>query len=79
MRRIFVLLLACILVAGLASSGFSAVALDEENFPDSVFRVYLSQNFDTDEDGILSNREILNIKEVRVDDRERGGYGLIRV
>ena len=67
MRRIFVLLLACILVAGLASSGYSAVALDEENFPDSTFRGYLSTNFDTDEDGILSNREILNIKEINVE------------
>ncbi len=84
MRKLFVLLLACVLVTVSASSGFSAVALDEVNFPDETFRNYLSNNFDADGDKILSNREILNIKEIDVGDYVRnnngrgGGYVLIR-
>ncbi|MBQ2615436.1 MAG: putative Ig domain-containing protein [Synergistaceae bacterium] len=75
MRRIVVFLLACMFVAVSASSGFSAVALDEENFPDSTFRSYLSKNFDANEDGILSNNEILSIKEIYINSRnnEQGG------
>ena len=82
MRKIVVFLLACVLVTVSASSGFSAVALDEVNFPDETFRKYLSDHFDTDGDGVLSNREILNIKEIDVGDyvrnNGRGGYVLIR-
>ena len=81
MRKIVVFMLTCMLVTVSASSGYSAsVALDAETFPDDVFRIYLSNNFDMDGDGILSNREILNIKEVYIDSRnsERGGYVLIR-
>lgn len=44
-----------------ASSAFAAdgnIAIDAANFPDSVFRTYVSDNFDTDKDGNLSEREI---------------------
>ena len=69
MRRIFVLLLACMFVAGSAGAGMAVVQIDETNFPDAVFRGYVSEHFDTDKDGILSNSEILNAKEVDIGDR----------
>ncbi|MBQ3585497.1 MAG: leucine-rich repeat domain-containing protein, partial [Synergistaceae bacterium] len=34
------------------------VAITEANFPDETFREYVSSNFDTDEDGELSDEEI---------------------
>jgi Leucine-rich repeat (LRR) protein len=34
------------------------VAIDETNFPDSVFRSYVETNFDTDGNGVLSSEEI---------------------
>ena len=33
------------------------VAIDESNFPDEIFRQYVSDNFDTDSNGYLSNYE----------------------
>ncbi|MBQ7169269.1 MAG: putative Ig domain-containing protein, partial [Synergistaceae bacterium] len=69
MRRIFVLLLACMFVAGSAGAGMAVVQIDETNFLDAVFRGYVSEHFDTDKDGILSNSEILNAKEVDIGDR----------
>ena len=78
MRRLFVFVMACVLALFTASPGYSAVALDEETFPDATFRGYLAGNFDTDEDGILSNREILNIKEINRywDERVRTYQGI---
>ena len=35
----------------------NGVAIDENNFPDAVFRQYVSDNFDTDMDGCLSEEE----------------------
>ncbi|MCF0146129.1 MAG: hypothetical protein HUJ73_06035 [Eubacterium sp.] len=42
-----------------AQSG--GIAVNETNFPDSVFRSYVKDNFDTDADGSLSESEIQNI------------------
>ena len=67
MRRIFVFMLACIFIAGSASAGLAIVQINETNFPDSTFRNYVSENFDTDKDGILSNNEILAAKRVDLD------------
>ena len=42
------------------------VEIDATNFPDSTFRSYISINFDTDNDGILSSEEIDNITSIDV-------------
>ena len=42
------------------------VAIDKVNFPDDVFRQYVSDNFDTVEDGVLSLDEISNVLRVDV-------------
>ena len=60
-----------ILVAGtLALTGNAALAagnveISEANFPDAKFRVYVSGNFDTDENGILNKEEIEAVTEIR--------------
>ena len=36
----------------------------DEAFPDPIFRQYVSDNFDTDKDGILSKNEILAVTEI---------------
>ena len=41
------------------------VTIDATNFPDSTFRNYISTNFDTNNNGILSSDEIANI--IRID------------
>lgn len=46
------------------------VAIDEANFPDDVFRKYVSENIDgntdTDKDGVLSEEEIAAVTEIDV-------------
>ena len=40
------------------------VAINAENFPDSNFRSYVSENFDTDSNGVLSNTEIIAVTTI---------------
>ena len=47
-------------------SAWGDVAIDEANFPDSVFREYVSSNFDTDSDGMLSEEEIARVRSISV-------------
>ena len=42
------------------------VAVDSTNFPDAVFRSYVSTNFDTDGNGFLSDTEIAAVTEINV-------------
>ena len=45
------------------------IAVDELNFPDPIFRVYVSENCDTDKDGYLSDAEIVSITEINCSER----------
>ncbi|WP_071705898.1 InlB B-repeat-containing protein [Murdochiella vaginalis] len=45
------------------------VAIDVTNFPDSTFRAYVSANFDTNNDGILSQSELDAVTEIDVSDK----------
>uniref|UniRef100_UPI002729940A leucine-rich repeat domain-containing protein n=1 Tax=uncultured Clostridium sp. TaxID=59620 RepID=UPI002729940A len=42
------------------------VAIDETNFPDAVFKKYVSDNFDNNNDGVLSEDEINEATEINV-------------
>ncbi len=44
----------------------SEVAIDEANFPDENFRNYISEHFDSDGNGRLSDTEINNIKKIDI-------------
>ena len=56
------------LAYGAADQG---VAVDEQNFPDGVFRSYVSDNFDEDGDGYLCDAEIENANTISI-------YGSVR-
>ena len=43
---------------------FLGIAVDKTNFPDPVFRDYVSINFDTDGDGYLSDEEIAAVTSI---------------
>jgi len=45
------------------------VLINEENFPDEIFRNYVKENFDTDGNGILSAEEISKITDINVSNR----------
>ncbi len=42
------------------------VVIDANNFPDEIFRNYVSENFDTVKDGVLTNDEIDNAKSIDI-------------
>ncbi|MBR4342301.1 MAG: leucine-rich repeat domain-containing protein, partial [Lachnospiraceae bacterium] len=46
------------------------VIIDENNFPDSIFRAYVSDNFDTNGDGLLSSEEIADAKNIDISESE---------
>lgn len=40
------------------SANYVYIVINSNNFPDNIFRNYVSINFDTDKDGMLSEEEI---------------------
>ncbi len=42
------------------------IAVDDTNFPDTIFRGYVSNNIDKDSDGYISNDEIVAVKSINV-------------
>ena len=59
-QRTLALILALMMVLS-ATTAFASgktVAIDRKNFPDKVFRAYVSENFDKNKDGKLSSKEI---------------------
>ncbi len=43
----------------------SGIEINETNFPDAIFRGYVTSNFDTNKNGYLSNSEIANATTIR--------------
>ena len=46
------------------STAFASVPINTTNFPDATFRWYISTNFDTNQDGVLSDAEIAKIQYI---------------
>ena len=46
------------------------IALTAQNFPDANFRNFLSEHFDSDHDGYLSEEECLEVKSIRTTETE---------
>lgn len=44
-----------------ASAAENGIAIDEAHFPDAEFRMYIAENCDDNEDGILSQEEVQNV------------------
>lgn len=60
-----VLLVSCVFAGITAYAGVSyPVAIDESHFPDAVWRSVVSENFDTDADGYLSEAEALAVTRI---------------
>ena len=68
-KRLFLIIglaLACaaLLLSAAAESNDAPVPIDPAHFPDDNFRAYVSEEFDTDSDGILSEDEIAGAKTI---------------
>ena len=64
MRKIIVASVIAVLLAGTA---WAEVNITAENFPDTEFRSYVSETFDSDSNGILSDAEIAEVKKLPID------------
>lgn len=63
MKKLF---FAFFLVLLVASTSLASVSLDPTSFPDSVFRQYISDNFDLNKDSTLSDSEIDAVEKIDV-------------
>ena len=52
--------------ANAAEVAAESVEINEANFPDANFREFIKENFDTDDDGVLSTEEIAAVTEIYV-------------
>ena len=52
--------------ANAAEEEITSVEINETNFPDAIFRKYIADNFDKDDDGVLSAEEITAVTEIDV-------------
>ncbi len=55
---------AALFLPGSARAEIDQVPINDKNFPDQVFRQYVSDNFDTDGDAILSRDELEAVTEI---------------
>ena len=53
-----------VLIPGMALNADSQVEINETNFPDEIFRTLVSDDFDNDKDGKLSQEEIEEAEEI---------------
>ncbi|MBQ3347530.1 MAG: hypothetical protein IJG39_10625, partial [Synergistaceae bacterium] len=63
MNRVFA---AIAFVALMCSGAWADVEINATNFPDDTFRSYVSSNFDTDDNGVLSDSEIEGVTTIDV-------------
>ncbi len=56
------------------SAAKGKIALAAENFPDATFRNYLSEHFDSNHDGYLSEEECLEVKTIRTTETDAESY-----
>ena len=62
LTMLFFCLIVCLSIAPAAFA--ETVAIDATNFPDDIFRNYISENFDKKEDGALSSEEIAAVTSI---------------
>lgn len=68
-RKIAAVLAAALAVSAVTVTAFAdskGIGINEKNFPDEVFRGYVSDNFDTDKNGYLSKDERKAVTEINV-------------
>ena len=61
-----------------AEPATEGIAIDPANFPDPVFRTYVSAHFDTDKDNILTNQEREAVTNIQINDQALGSLEGIR-
>ena len=60
----FVMVIALVPCGAFADTPEGGVEINETNFPNAIFRDYISEHFDTDSNGSLSESEIAQSKEI---------------
>ena len=66
--------MAVVFVVAVCACSYGEVRIDTNAFPDEVFRAYVSENCDTDGDGLLTDEEIAGIKFIDVHGKPKRAY-----
>ncbi|MCI9079404.1 MAG: hypothetical protein HFH68_10845 [Lachnospiraceae bacterium] len=69
---LYCILLCTVIVVGIPQIAKAAgeIAINETNFPDDIFRDYVSSQFDKDNNKLLSEEEIANVTQIDVQGKE---------
>ena len=65
--------------AAIDMSGLADVTIDEEHFPDALFREFISAHFDSNSDGKLEPLELVAVKEIRLLDEDDSSIQVVDV
>ena len=63
------LMLLAVMLLAVCGEGFADVAINAANFPDEIFRNYVSTSFDKNSDSTLSDTEIASVTNIDVSDK----------
>ena len=63
------LMLPAVMLLAMSCSAFADVAINAANFPDEIFRNYVSTSFDKNSDSTLSDTEIASVTDIDVSDK----------
>lgn len=66
---LFCLMLSAVLLPARTHAADGDVAINETTFPDANFRSYVSENFDADKNGVLSQSERKNVTSINVKEK----------
>lgn len=69
-EKFFALCLCNVIIICMASCAFSDVIINEANFPDENFRLYITLFIDSNQDGLLSDEEIAAVTLMPVNELE---------
>lgn len=69
----FLVILVVTLVVFLIFFLGTGISINETNFPDRYFCIYVKLNLDTNQDGALNKIEIMNAKEINISRGDLGG------
>ena len=61
-------IVAILLLVNFTSFALADVTINSSNFPDNIFRQYVSEHFDHDDNGILTDDEIYQVNGVEIEE-----------
>ena len=63
-RKFFVFLLCFLVGLGVAASAWASVSINDDTFPDPYFQLYVRDNYDTDDNGVIDDDVLVGVTSI---------------